>query len=233
MHLWYETFMFFPLFLFFPKPAFWGGAQLLYSPQRRWWMDRQGRCHSFSSSGHSPSAELTLCWAIFHLQPHFPPVPGKLWQILVQELHSLRVAAAPGTADKGWAMPAVSLPLSLAAFIIPALSRVQMWSLACIPPLIPASSCLQLIRDSRASLGWHPDQGFDPFPAALGWEVRMWLTGIEFCSPEDSLPPFPCFGDAGGSQNPIGCSRMILRIAWWRSQGYLRLSAPVCRVSYE
>lgn len=122
-----------------------------------------------------------------------------------------------GTADKAWAVPAVSLSLSLAVFIIPTLSWVQMWSLACIPPLIPTSSCLQLIRDSRASLGWHPDQGFDPFPAALGWQVRMWLTWMEFCSPEDSLPPSPCFGGAGGSQYPTGCSWMILRIALWRS----------------
>lgn len=90
-------------------------------------------------------------------------------------------------------------------------------SLACIPPLIPASSCLWLIRDSRASLGWHPDKGFDTFPAALGWKVRMWLMGTEFCSPEDSLPPSPCSGGAGGSQYPTGCSWMILRIALCRS----------------
>lgn len=95
----------------------------------------------------------------------------------------------PGTADKACAMPAVSLPLSPTLFIIPTLPWVQAWSLACILPRIPASSCLQLIRDSGASLGSHADQGFDPFPVALGWEVRMWLTGIEFYSCEGSLPP--------------------------------------------
>lgn len=138
-----------------------------------------------------------------------------------------------GTADKAWAVPAVSLPLSLAVFIIPTLSWVQMWSLACIPPLIPASSCLQLIRDSRASLGWHPDQGFDPFPAALGWEVRMWLTWREFCSPEDSLPPSRLFWGCWG----ISVSHRILlddpENGPMEEQRYLRLSAAVCRVSYE
>lgn len=131
-----------------------------------------------------------------------------------------------GTADKAWAVPAVSLPLSLAVFIIPTLSWVQMWSLACIPPLIPASSCLQLIRDSRASLGWHPDQGFDPFPAALDGKSGCGSHGENFVVLRTLCLLPPCFGGAGGSQYPTGCSWMILRMVLWRSSAISDYQQP-------
>lgn len=101
------------------------------------------------------------------------------------------------------------------------------------PALIPASSCLQLIRDSGASLGSHPDQGFDPVPVALGWEVRMWLTGIEFCGREGSLPPV--LGVLGDLSVPQGWDQLLAdpENSPMEEQGYLRLSASVCRVSYE
>lgn len=151
-----------------------------------------------------------------------------------------------GTADKACAMPAVSLSLSPAVFIIqtlflgsylvPGLQLTQS-----IEACITASSCLQLIRFSRASLGSAPDQGFKPFPGGLSWEVRMWPMGMEFWSREVPLPPAPRFGGAGaGGSIPAGCSRQPLSGVELRitnnamaEQGYLRLSATDCRVSYE
>lgn len=69
----------------------------------------------------------------------------------------------------------------------------------------------------------------------------MWPMGMEFWSREVPLPPAPRFGGAGGGGSiPAGRSRQPLSWVELRitnntmaEQGYLRLSATDCRVSYE